>query len=50
MENEKDSKFPKNLFIYDAWSVIGQILGRQFDDMWNDATPVDIDYVKEKKE
>ena len=40
--SEKDSKFPKSLFVYNAWPVIGQILGRELDDMWNDATPVDI--------
>lgn len=38
-------KFPENLFVYNAWPVISEILKRRFDDMWNDAKPVDIDNV-----
>ena len=40
MEDEKT--FPKNLFVYNAWPVIGDILKRRFSEMWGDATPVDI--------
>ena len=43
VENIDESKFPNNLFIYNAWQVIGDILKRRFDNMWRNATPVDID-------
>lgn len=42
----EESTFPKSLFIYNSWQVIGDILKRRFDDMWRNAIPVDIDNVE----
>jgi len=39
----KTENFPSSLFVHEPWPVIRDILERRFSEMWNDATPVDID-------
>ena len=44
-ESEKTENFPRSLFIHDPWPVIRDILERRFDEMWNNATPVDMNTI-----